>query len=119
MFFIIVFEALARVWMHYSSVFGNTLYACPCFLTENALYLLVPVRKWADGECPLTPLAYIGSHLAWIWRGGGVAKQPLHHVHLLESVPDIPPCGFHCIQSIVMLEKKKEEELALMHYAWV
>lgn len=94
------------------------LYACPCFLSRTALYLLWPVRMWADGGCPLTPLAYIGSRVAWLWRKGGVTKQPLHHVHLLKSVPDILPCGFHCIQSIVMLGKK-EEELVLMHYAWV
>lgn len=24
---------------------------------------------WADGECPLTPVAYIGGYLATIWRG--------------------------------------------------
>lgn len=35
---------------------------CPYFLEKGALYLLLLVRK-ADGEWPLTPVAYIGDHL--------------------------------------------------------
>lgn len=95
------------------------LYACPCFLSKNTLYLPWPVRIEADGRCPLTPLAYIRSRVAWIWRRGGVTKQPPYHVQLLESVPDILPCGFHCIQSIVMWGGKKVKELVLMQYASV
>lgn len=51
---------------------NNFMFFCtasPCFLDKDAVYMLLLVRSCADGEWPLTPLAYIGDHLGNLWQG--------------------------------------------------
>ena len=87
----------------------------PCSLLIRMLCTCCCLSGQADGERPLTSVAYIGGHRVTLWQRVPPSLLPYNKQKVCRGVP---PWG--CIVSFVIFKKgKKKEKLALMQYAWV